>query len=216
MDLNFLGKNSGYGGKPFSEPTKEETAEQLRKLTYRKDKITLVAGVVKEINYISTAPNHFIVNSSVGGALFISDTPNVSATQYSKKINGVSRQLYAEMMGIRTLYLMSAVAGEVVVESYYAEFSETSIQPTIETLSAVSPGSPKAELITLVAGVPYVVKATSGWIIAFASGVVAPTYIRNGVTNVWSGDYIGAQPFYNDVSIILFCAAGNTVSIVYV
>jgi hypothetical protein len=188
---------------------------KLDKLTYRKDKITLVAGVENKITFKSTAPNHFIINSSIADVLYVSDTPKPSINQFSKRLTGISRQGYAEVNGLNTIYFMSATSGDIVVESFYADFDQNSLYPNVETLNANNPGTPKALQVTLVAGVPQVVKASPGWICAFGSHMNPATEIRNGVTAVWLGDYISGIPFYNDTSIVLFSSINNVVGIVY-
>jgi hypothetical protein len=187
----------------------------LRKNTYRKDELDIVAGQIYQLHFYNTTPNHFIVNSSINDVVYLSDTPNVGTSKYSKKINGISRQLYAEVNGILILYIQSASSGKVVIESYYTEFTENSISPTIETLDSTAPGTPKAEVISLTGGVVYDLKLTPGWVVSFGSGSVPNSEIKNNLTTVWNGDYIGGQPFYCDVNIKLYCTVNNTVSIVY-
>lgn len=191
--------------------------KDTRYLTYRKDKFELEADVTKEINFLSTAPNHFIINSSINDVVYVSDTPNVGINDYSKKLSGVSRQLYAELNGIRTLYLWSAGAGRVVIESYYTEFTEASVQPTLETIGENDIGSPQSGNYSLVGGVEQTVKGGPGWVIAFGAGVSPYTYVKNGSTSVWIGDYISSQPFWCDTSIKIGCPVNNAyVSIVYI
>lgn len=76
-------------------------------------------------------------------------------------------------------------------------------------------GTPTAETINITANVPYTVKNSSGWIIAFGAGSNTYTEIRNDATMVWQGDYIQNAPFYLDTSIKIFCTENNTISIVY-
>ncbi len=194
--------------------------KNIREQTYRKDKITLTAGTEYKF-YLGTdqsrftRPNHFIINSAINDIVYISDTPGVSSTKYSKKVSGISRQLYAEVSGRTAIYLKSDTGGDVVIESYYAEFTEESISPTFEMLDSGAPGTPVSEVISLTGGTPYTVKATAGWVVAFGSGVTPNTEIRNDLTAVWTGDYIAGHPFYCDTSIVLYCATNNDVTIVY-
>jgi hypothetical protein len=70
--------------------------------------------------------------------------------------------------------------------------------------------------LSLTANVPYVLKATSGYVLAFGAGVSPYTAIKNDGAIVWEGDYMSALPFYCDTDITLICPVNNDhVSIVY-
>jgi|WetSurMetagenome_2_1015567.scaffolds.fasta_scaffold01217_20 hypothetical protein len=189
-----------------------------RKNTYRKDVFSISAGAIYKLSFKNTIPNHFIISSSIADSVYFSDTPNVSASKYSKKMVGVSRQLYAEVNGINTMYIYSSTSGELCIESYYADFTESSIAGDITSLSGEALSSPIPLEVVLEAGVEQTVKLTPGWIVCFGAGINAYTEIRNGTGNtVWKGDYIASQPFYCDISIILYSSVDNAyVSIVYI
>ena len=190
--------------------------KNIRQITYRKSAYELTAGVAKRIDFIDTKPNHFIINSSINDILYVGDTPNLSSLTYSRKLAGVSRQVYAEIVGTNYIYLLSDSGGTVVLESYFSEFTENSIFPTVETLTNIEElGTPKAYQINLVGGVLFTVKSEPGWICSFGAGNYESTQIFNGTTVVWSGDYWG-EPFYNDTNIKILCASNNTVNIVRV
>ncbi len=76
-------------------------------------------------------------------------------------------------------------------------------------------GTPVSVTINLVANVPYVLKPTDGWIVAFGAGETPLTEIRNNTTMVWQVYYFQSPPFYIDTSIVLFSPINNEVSIVY-
>src|SRR4030067_410693 len=161
-----------------------EVNMNIRNQTYRKNKLTLIAGSIYKYQLGNTRPNHFIINNSVNDVLYISDTPNVSNVNFSKRMQGVTRSLYAEINGLTTLYLLVATSGEITIESYYADFTENSISPTYETTNSSTPGTPKSETISLTGGVIYNVKLTPGWVVSFGAGTTPNVDIRNGLRTV--------------------------------
>jgi hypothetical protein len=104
----------------------------VKKETTRVRTLDVVAGEIQEIvmDY-NTAPNIIILNNKTGNSVYLSDTPDVSASSFDMQVVtlGTGKMTYA--IGVRRLYVYAVNSGEVKIttcetdELYSADFHQT-------------------------------------------------------------------------------------------
>jgi hypothetical protein len=221
-----------------------DEAQKLQQKTWRWQRVSLAAGVVYELHFQDTTPNHIIINNNSANVIYISASPSLSATSYDLTTKAYSRKIWGQPSGVKNFYLFATVASVVMIQSYEGLFDTKSIDSTQEiTASAiagllgivsvseivnmlpagtnligkVTPEFPNATIqtVALAAGVDSVIKATPGIICAITTAL-ADLIVKDGGVTKWSGGYGGVYPLNCVSDITLNSAGGGTANIAYI
>jgi len=147
----------------------------INKNTYDEQLLSLSAGIVKEVDFKRNNPNVFIIRNISAYDIYLSESPQVSATKYYKKCLGNATTKYVSITGVSKLYLYCASSftqGVIVQSSEQEELTSNDLDEDTNisaVLSGVTLGSVK---IVDSGGTNQLAIDGSGFITAKLSGAI--------------------------------------------